>query len=89
MPKSMGLTKEEMRERKRAQDKAGHVRRRERGCLMTYKSRVIPREQPLVIPREVLDEFSRLRDARGRQDFFSYMAGDPPPGFSALDQRSE
>jgi hypothetical protein len=40
----------------------------------------------ITVPPEVLAQREARRDARERQSVTSLLCGDPPPGFSALDQ---
>ncbi len=82
----MALTRDERLERARIRDRA---RRKDRRDAVRSHGRTFHFESAsmVTIPQSTADEADRLRQARRRQDWAGYLTGDPPPGFSALDQR--
>jgi hypothetical protein len=60
------------------------MRWRDFGAGFSANTRPADRTKPFVPSAESV----RLADARARQDAVSALLGDPPPGFSALEQMS-
>lgn len=85
----LDITDDERRERKRAQDRAAHVRRKERGEYFISHGRNDRSEsrKDTRPPDHVLAERDNAIRSKMEMDFTSIFNGDPLPGRRAIDRR--